>query len=190
MLGTATLSAGKATYSTSSWPWAAIRSRPPTWARPALAASASSNSSDTITAAVSNPDHDLAGRLGQSAVAGQTVTFTATVAATSSNTIATGTVTFKDGSTVLGTATLNAGKATYSTSALAAGSHAITASYSGTPTSPPAPAAACPSKSTRSRLPPCLSRRLLPRPSASGSASWQRCGSFPRPLDPHRHGDL
>ena len=58
------------------------------------------------------------------------VTFTATV----SPSAATGTVTFKDGSTTLGTGTLSSGKATYTTSTLAAGSHSITASYGGNTT--------------------------------------------------------
>ena len=42
-----------------------------------------------------------------------------------------GTVTFKDGATVLGTIAISAGTATYSTSALGTGSHSITAVYSG-----------------------------------------------------------
>jgi hypothetical protein len=64
--------------------------------------------------------------------AGQAVTFTATVHATPPGIgIATGTVTFKDGTTLLGTATLSAGVATFSTASLAAGNHAITASYGG-----------------------------------------------------------
>jgi hypothetical protein len=61
---------------------------------------------------------------------GSSVTFTATVSAQ----FATpgGSVTFKDGSTVLGTGTLNAGGvATYTTSALGVGSHSITAVYGG-----------------------------------------------------------
>lgn len=58
------------------------------------------------------------------------VTFTATV----SPSAATGTVTFKDGSTTLGTGTLSSGKATYTTSSLAAGSHSVTASYGGNTT--------------------------------------------------------
>jgi hypothetical protein len=63
-------------------------------------------------------------------VAGQAVTFTATV--TGSGPMPTGTITFKDGSTVLGTATLDSsGTASLSTSALTAGTHPITASYSG-----------------------------------------------------------
>ena len=58
------------------------------------------------------------------------VTFTATVTPSA----ATGTVTFKDGTTTLGTGTLSSGKATYSTSTLAAGSHSITAVYGGNTT--------------------------------------------------------
>ena len=58
---------------------------------------------------------------------GQSVTFTATV----SPSWTTGTVQFRDGSTVLGSSTLASGQATYSTSALSMGSHSITAVYSG-----------------------------------------------------------
>ena len=68
--------------------------------------------------------------LGSSAnpsTAGQSVTFTATVTPGS----ATGTVTFKDGSTTLGTGSLSGGKATLTTSALTAGGHSITAVYGG-----------------------------------------------------------
>jgi len=63
---------------------------------------------------------------------GQSVTFTATVAAAApSDGTPTGTVFFKDGATVLGSGTVSGGKATLSTSVLAAGSHSITAVYSG-----------------------------------------------------------
>ena len=59
------------------------------------------------------------------------MTFTANVGDSCSLT-PTGTVTFRDGSTILGTCTLDStGKATCSTSALAAGSHTITVSYGG-----------------------------------------------------------
>ena len=48
--------------------------------------------------------------------------------------VATGTVTFRDGSVLLGSATVDAtGKATFTTSALAAGAHSITATYNGDP---------------------------------------------------------
>jgi hypothetical protein len=59
---------------------------------------------------------------------GQSVTFTANVVAAGA---ATGTVTFRDGSTVLATVPLSSGQASLNTSALTAGSHSITASYSG-----------------------------------------------------------
>jgi hypothetical protein len=58
---------------------------------------------------------------------GHEVTFTATF----TDTGATGTVTFKDGETILGSATLSNGTATYTTSTLSAGSHSITAVYDG-----------------------------------------------------------
>ncbi len=63
---------------------------------------------------------------------GQSVTFTAAVAPTATNSITpTGTVSFQDGATVLGTATLSGGKATFTTSSLAVASHSITAVYAG-----------------------------------------------------------
>jgi hypothetical protein len=67
------------------------------------------------------------------AVVGTTITFTASVQATAPGAgTPSGTVTFKDITTVLGTANLNsAGKATFTSSALAVGTHAITASYAG-----------------------------------------------------------
>ncbi len=69
-------------------------------------------------------------------VYGQSATFTATVSVSSPGAgIPTGSVTFKDGSTVLGTGTLSTTggvtTATFSTAKLAVGSHAITAVYSG-----------------------------------------------------------
>ncbi|HEY1013817.1 MAG TPA: Ig-like domain repeat protein [Herpetosiphonaceae bacterium] len=60
-------------------------------------------------------------------VAGQNVTFTASVAPAA----ATGTVLFKDGAATIGTGTLSGGVATFSTSALSVGSHTITAVYGG-----------------------------------------------------------
>jgi hypothetical protein len=67
------------------------------------------------------------------AVVGTTITFTASVVANAPGAgRPTGTVTFKDNTTVLGTATLNSGgQATFTTSALALGTHAISASYAG-----------------------------------------------------------
>ncbi|HLV99849.1 MAG TPA: Ig-like domain-containing protein, partial [Ktedonobacterales bacterium] len=67
-------------------------------------------------------------------VAGQSITFTATVSSTSPGT-PTGVVIFSDGSTSLGQGTLNTvggtTTATFTTSSLAVGSHTLTASYSG-----------------------------------------------------------
>ena len=62
---------------------------------------------------------------------GTAVTFTATVKPAFGG-VATGTVTFKQGTTVLGTGTVNASnKATFTTSSLAVGTHSITATYPG-----------------------------------------------------------
>ena len=58
----------------------------------------------------------------------QSTTFTATVTGATP----TGSVTFKDGATVLGAGTLGAAnKAPFTTSALAVGTHSITATYPG-----------------------------------------------------------
>ncbi|MGP0065797.1 MAG: Ig-like domain repeat protein [Isosphaeraceae bacterium] len=65
-------------------------------------------------------------------VAGQSVTFTATVAPEgSSGGTPSGVVTFMDGNTALATESLSGGSASFTTSALAVGSHTITAVYSG-----------------------------------------------------------
>ena len=65
--------------------------------------------------------------------AGQPVTLTATVSASTGTVTPTGSVVFAiDGKTVA-TVTLASGKATYSTSALSAGSHSVTATYGGSP---------------------------------------------------------
>jgi len=64
---------------------------------------------------------------------GASVTFTATVTATTGPT-PTGTVTFKNGSTTLGTGTLSSGVATYTTTTLPAGTDSITAGYGGSST--------------------------------------------------------
>lgn len=64
-------------------------------------------------------------------IAGTAVNFTAAIAAPQGYAV-TGSVTFKDGATVLGTAAVNStGTATFSTSALAVGQHSIVAEYSG-----------------------------------------------------------
>jgi hypothetical protein len=62
---------------------------------------------------------------------GESVTFTATVSATSGT--PTGTVLFKDGGTTLGTGALAGGQATFATSNLSVATHPITAEYQGAP---------------------------------------------------------
>ena len=67
-----------------------------------------------------------------SAVFGQSVTLTATIAAVSPGAgTPTGTVQFLSGTTLLGTGTLSSGTATFTTSALPTGSDSITGVYSG-----------------------------------------------------------
>jgi hypothetical protein len=61
---------------------------------------------------------------------GQSVTFTASLTSQGSGT-PTGTITFRDGSTVLGRAAVRANMASWTTSSLAIGTHSITATYSG-----------------------------------------------------------
>ncbi len=70
---------------------------------------------------------------GTPTIYGTTVTFTATVAPQNGG-APSGTVTFKDGGTVIGTGTLGGGNpdtATFATAALSAGAHSITAVYAG-----------------------------------------------------------
>ena len=63
-------------------------------------------------------------------LAGQSVTFTATITTSGLGALA-GTVTFKDGAASLGSGSVSGGVATFTTSALAVGAHAITAEFSG-----------------------------------------------------------
>ncbi len=63
---------------------------------------------------------------------GQGVTFTAAVKAPQSTAVPSGTVNFREGSTILGSSTLNAtGVAIFTTSNLTVGTHSITADYQG-----------------------------------------------------------
>src|SRR5205814_1316114 len=82
------------------------------------------NAVDTTTALVSS---------SPTATVGQSVRFTATVAATSGPAPASGTVSFRDNGTEIGTGAVDgSGVATYTTSSLAVGSHPMTAVYLGT----------------------------------------------------------
>ena len=123
-LGTATLSGGTASFSTSglatgSHSITAIYSGDANDATSTSAVYAQTvNPKTTTTAVTASPNPS---------VVGSAVAFTATVSPAS----ATGTVQFLDGGAVLGTATLSSGTALFSTSGLATGSHSITAVYSG-----------------------------------------------------------
>src|SRR5262249_13571034 len=66
---------------------------------------------------------------GGTAVYGQPVTLTATVASAAG--MPTGSVDFFDGTTLLGTVVLSGGVASFTTAALAVGSHSISAAYRG-----------------------------------------------------------
>jgi len=76
-----------------------------------------------------NTSTSLASSLNPSTF-GQSVTFTATVKPSATGT-ATGTITFKDGTTMLGTSAISSGIAKFTTSTLAVGTHSITAVYGG-----------------------------------------------------------
>jgi hypothetical protein len=90
--------------------------------------SASSSLTQTVLAGTISTATVLTSSLNPSAY-GQQVTLSATVSPSSG---AIGTVTFKDGASVLGTSALGAvGVATLTTSSLAVGTHSITAEYSG-----------------------------------------------------------
>lgn len=89
------------------------------------------NLSGTTVQGGSNPTATTLTSSLNPATSGQSITFTAVVAGTTTNTpVPTGSVTFLDGTTTLGTATLNgSAQATFTTSSLGAGSHSITAVY-------------------------------------------------------------
>jgi uncharacterized membrane protein len=89
----------------------------------ATVTAATASKADTTTIVAPSPG---------SPVYGQSLTFTATVGpVTQGLPTPSGTVQFKDGSTVLDTETLVGGTASFSTAGLTAGSHTITAVYSG-----------------------------------------------------------
>ena len=135
VLATVALSGGKATYST---PALAVGSHSITVAyggdgnflASTSSALAQTVEQDATTAKVSSSANP--------SVYGQTVTFTATVAAGSpGGGTPTGTVTFMDGSSAIGVGTLSVvsgvDEATFATSGLAGASHSITAVYGGDP---------------------------------------------------------
>jgi hypothetical protein len=125
VLGSASLSGGRAQFSTSALPAGA---NPITATYSGDSGNAASTSA-TVTQTVNKISSTvtLAASPASQATAGQTVTLTATVSPSS----ATGTVQFLDGSTVIGSVPLVSGKAAFSTSTLSAGNHSFKAVYGG-----------------------------------------------------------
>jgi hypothetical protein len=131
-LGTATLSGGRATFKTSAL---AVGSQSIT-AVYGGDGNFTSSTSAVLTQTVQKDATVISLKSSANpSVNGQSVTFTATVAAKVPGIgTPTGTVTFYDGSTAIGTGTLGPGSpgtATFTTSSLSVGAHAITAVYSG-----------------------------------------------------------
>jgi hypothetical protein len=123
-LATVALSAGAATFNIASLAIGS-HSLSVTYNGDALDLSSSSPSYN-LTVPEGTPKITLTGFPNPS-IYGQMVTLTATMASS----VATGTITFKDGSTTLGTSTLTGGTAIFSIATLAAGQHSLTAIYSG-----------------------------------------------------------
>lgn len=125
-VGTAPISAGKATYTTS---FATAGSRSLTASYPGDANNGASVSSAVALNVITKANTTTSVGFSSNPVAtGRNVTLTAYVSNGSSPT---GTVTFRDGPTTLGTGTVSAGTATYTTSFPSAGTKSITASYAG-----------------------------------------------------------
>ena len=145
-LGTKSLSGGQAVFSTTSLP-AGTYAITASYVGDNNFSASSGNVNETIIAPRASVTTLTAS--SNTSTLGQSVTFTVTVRGSSSgtptgllvpripvapvlnSTTPTGTVTFKDGNTVLDTKLLSGGQATFTTAALVAGSNTITASYSG-----------------------------------------------------------
>jgi large repetitive protein len=126
IIGTGTISAGAATFTISTL---ALGSHNITAAFTGDPQNAPSTSAVLIQVVKQTPAITLSSSLNPSLV-GNSVTFTATVTASSIQ--PGGSVSFKDGATSIGSGTLNgSGVAVFSTTALAAGTHPITATYAG-----------------------------------------------------------
>lgn len=119
-----------------------------------------SNSATTVTFS-SNP-----------AVYGQTITFTAAVSAVPAGPgMPTGTVTFKEGATILGASALNGlGQATLSTTQLGVGSHTITAFYGGSAGFNPSDTTGAPLSQTIAKAATTTVTSAAPDPSLIGRA--------------------
>ncbi len=128
VLGTGSLSGGIATFSTAAL---AVGPHSITAAYGGIANYAASTSAAITQAVGLAPTQTFVTSNPNPSIFGDSVIFTATVSETVSAATATGTVTFRDGATVLGTSTLSGSSATFSTAALAVGPHSITAAYGG-----------------------------------------------------------
>jgi hypothetical protein len=123
-LGTAPVVNGVATITVPSLP---IGSNPITASVAETATSnAATSPATTVTVGMTAPTVTLGSSLNPAPFS-QVVTFTATLSATA----ATGTITFRDGSTILGAANVSSDVAILTTSTLAIGTHTITATYGG-----------------------------------------------------------
>jgi hypothetical protein len=132
VLGTATLVNGSASLSISTL---AVGSHPLTalyGGSATFAASTSAVVTQVVNAAAAAATTTTLTSTPNPSTTGQAVTLSATV--TSAAGVPTGTVTFRDGATMLVTATLVNGSASISISTLAAGSHPLTAAYGGSAT--------------------------------------------------------
>ena len=157
LLGSGTISAGVATYTTNFLPLGPSSIT-------AVYSGDGNNSAGTSVVLTQNVVAFTSLALTSSqnpALPGTPVTFTVTVYPTT----ATGTVQFLDGTTVLGTATFAGGTATFTTSSLSQGTHSVTASYggdasNGSSTSPPI--------SQGIKVPAGLSTAVTPNPATVG----------------------
>ncbi len=129
VLGTGTLSMGRATFMTATLPAGAHMIT----AHYAGDANFTASTSGALTQTVNKgPTTTTLTSSANPSTFGQAVTFTATVSTTATGTLVPGgTVTFLDGTTTLGTGTVSMGHATFMTSTLGAGTHMITARYEG-----------------------------------------------------------
>jgi hypothetical protein len=129
-LGSATLSGGTASFSTSAL---AVTTNHPINVIYQGDGNFSASGSNSIMQTVNQAGTSTAVTSSTNpTVFGQSTTFTATVSASSPGSgTPTGTVEFDDSGVSIGSGTLSGGSATFSTSSLSVGNHTITASYSG-----------------------------------------------------------
>jgi hypothetical protein len=128
VLGTETLSAGSASFTTSVLPAVTNPVKAVYGGDTNFAGSKSNTVSQVVNKATTTTA--LTSSLNPSNF-GQSVTFTATVTPQFSDTVVHGYLTFYDGTTALKTVYMSGGVAKYSTSTLGSGSHTITSTYNG-----------------------------------------------------------